>query len=92
MSLEGLKDDRLVLRTFIQQMEERKASIQGSLENVKKELEEAKNEDADFRKVIESADPQLLSIGSAEEQRELRKTIREQREQIEELQKKIRSL
>ena len=92
MNIKGVRDDRMVLSAFVQQLEERKAQIQATMENVHTKIKETKAEEAKFEKVIKEADPKQLSLGSAQKELQLRQTIIDQKREIEELQRKLQNL
>jgi hypothetical protein len=62
------------------------------MENVNKNLAATKKEEAKFEKVIKAADPKLLSLGNAESELLLRQTIKDQKREIQELQRKLQNL
>ena len=92
MNIKGVRDDRMVLSAFVQQLEERKAQIQATMENVHTKINKTKAEEAKFEKVIKAADPKLLSLGNAQNELSLRQTIIDQKREIEELQRKLQNL
>ena len=73
-------------------MEQRKAQIEKTMHNVHHNLTTVKVEEEKFEKVIKAADPKLLSLGNAQNELLLRETIREQKREIEELQRKLQNL
>ena len=52
MSINGVRDDRMVLSAFVQQLEEKKAYIEKTMGKVKANIEETNKEEKNFRKVI----------------------------------------
>ncbi len=62
------------------------------MEKVNDNITSTKVEEEKFEKVIRTADPKLLSLGSASSELLLRETIRDQKRQIEELQRKLQNL
>ena len=92
MNIKGVRDDRLVLSAFVQQLEERKAQIEQTMHNVHHNLASVKSAEEKFEKVIKAADPKLLSLGNAQSELLLRETIRDQKREIEELQRKLQDL